>query len=56
MMSAVDTALAEASLVAGIMLAGRSDWRAAAFILERRWPERWALRARAIASAGEPDD
>src|SRR5262245_16412631 len=31
----------EAALVSAIAAAGRRDWRAAAWVLERRWPERW---------------
>ena len=42
---APEVAVVEASLVVGIVEASKRDWRAAAFVLERRWPERWALRA-----------
>jgi hypothetical protein len=33
--------LAEALRVGSIERAGQGDWRAAAWLLERRWPERW---------------
>jgi predicted nucleic acid-binding Zn ribbon protein len=42
-------ALAEAVLVGDIQQAGATDWRAAAFLLERHHPERWSLN-------GEPDE
>jgi hypothetical protein len=35
-------AVAESALVAGLRDAARLDWKAAAWLLERRWPERWA--------------
>jgi hypothetical protein len=31
----------EARHVASVMRAAPEDWRAAAFVLERQWPERW---------------
>ncbi len=34
-------AQSEARLVVLISLAARSDWRAAKWLLETRWPERW---------------
>jgi transposase-like protein len=34
--------LDEAALVAIVEDGARSSWRAAAWLLERRWPERWA--------------
>jgi hypothetical protein len=34
-------AVAEGALVAGIARAAAADWKAAAFILERRFPSRW---------------
>lgn len=39
-------ALAEAVLVGDIQQAGAMDWRAAAFLLERHYPERWGHDAR----------
>jgi hypothetical protein len=36
--------LAEDDLVAAIVAEAESNWRAAAWLLERRWPERWAAR------------
>jgi hypothetical protein len=42
LVAAVDPARGEMSLVAGIAQAARADWRSAAWLLERRWPERWA--------------
>ena len=37
-------ALSEARAVVLILRAGATDWRASAWWLERRWPERWAQR------------
>jgi hypothetical protein len=34
--------LAEERLVAHVAAAAKTNWRAAAFLLERRYPERWA--------------
>jgi len=31
-------------LVAGIRVAGKTDWRANAWLLERRWPDDYARR------------
>ena len=53
---AVDPAVAEVSLVAGIALAARSDWRSAAWLLERRWPERWAHRLRRTGTSSSSSD
>lgn len=39
----VDAALAETALVNGIARAAAADWRAAAWVLARRYPERWGL-------------
>jgi hypothetical protein len=44
----------EAALVAGITRAASEHWAAAAWLLERRWPERWGLSQRArIATLDE---
>ena len=37
-----ETALDEVALVAAMERAAAVDWRAATWLLERRWPERWA--------------
>jgi transposase len=37
-------ALSEARAVVLILRAAQTDWRASAWWLERRWPERWAQR------------
>lgn len=37
-------AVSEARLVVMLARAAQFDWKAAAWWLERRWPERWALR------------
>jgi hypothetical protein len=38
----LDRVLAEPRLIAQVAAAARTQWRAAAFLLERRYPERWA--------------
>jgi hypothetical protein len=38
--------IAELALVDGISKAAAEDWRAAAFLLSRRFPQRWAARRR----------
>jgi transposase len=57
-LEAVERARAEAevSLVATMQRQARTSWRAAAWILERRWPERWG-RERALGpeNGDEPD-
>lgn len=42
---------AEASLVAAITLAAPNDWKAAAYLLERRWSKRWNLQTKLVVSA-----
>jgi hypothetical protein len=37
-------ALSEARAVVLILRAAQTDWRASAWWLERRWPERWGRR------------
>jgi hypothetical protein len=50
--AAVPPPLAEAQLLIGLRRGARRDWCAAAFLLERRWPERWApVHLRAVAQA-----
>jgi hypothetical protein len=44
--AALEQALAEPRLVAWIAKASRSNWRAAAWLLERTYPERWAATTR----------
>jgi hypothetical protein len=44
-------ALAEDRLVALVAAAARGNWRAASWLLERRYPERWAADARRDALA-----
>ena len=41
LIAGVEPPLAESALVEGIARAARDDWKAAAYILSRRWPERW---------------
>jgi hypothetical protein len=43
---ALQQALAEPRLVAYLAHAARSNWRAAAWLLERRYPERWGAGER----------
>jgi transposase len=38
-------AIAESRLIDSIREAGRDDWRASAWILERRYPETWSKRS-----------
>jgi hypothetical protein len=40
--AALEQMLAEPRLVAEIVKASKSNWRAAAYLLERTYPERWA--------------
>jgi hypothetical protein len=40
----VEPDIAEDALALGITQAAREDWRAAAWLLERQFPERYALR------------
>jgi hypothetical protein len=42
--------------VRGIERAARHDWRAAAFVLERRWPDRWGRERVTSSAEDELDD
>ncbi len=46
-------AKSEITLVKRIRALGRDDWRANAFVLERRFPERWARRDHVDVSVSE---
>ena len=43
-------AIAESRLIDSIREAGRDDWRASAWILERRYPETWSKRSEVQAA------
>jgi hypothetical protein len=45
--------LSEPALLRGIERAAADDWQAAAWVLSRRWPQRWAAPAGRVAR--EPD-
>jgi predicted nucleic acid-binding Zn ribbon protein len=51
----LEPAIAEATLVASIAFAARTDWRAAAHVLATRWPSRWGRRNQR-GRDGEPLD
>jgi hypothetical protein len=55
---AVDAATQEHRLVAVVAAAARTNWRASAWILSRRFPERWGERPRgdAVPVAFASDD
>ena len=58
---ALGRATDEVVLVAQVAAAAKSNWRAAAWILERRYPERWARVRRPVEDeptppASEPDE
>lgn len=46
---------AEATNVAEIRKAGKRNWTARAWLLERRWPQRWAKREQPAAGVGKLD-
>ena len=55
----LDAPKAEVALVAGISVAAAESWQAAAWLLSRHWPERWAAeKAPALAAddSGDPLD
>jgi hypothetical protein len=49
-------ALAEPVLLALVARAARADWRAAAWILEHRWPQQWGPPALRASVARDPLD
>jgi hypothetical protein len=55
--AALAHALAEPRLVAEIVKASRSNWRAAAYLLERTYPEQWSpsYREAPVAEHGRDD-
>jgi hypothetical protein len=58
--AAVERATDEVRLVAIVAAAAPTNWRAAAWLLSRRWPERWGARrpveAEPAPPASEPDE
>jgi hypothetical protein len=56
LVDALGLAAGESALVMGVAAAARDDWRAAVWILEHRWPERWAPAGRAAASKRLAED
>jgi hypothetical protein len=50
----LSVALAEPRLVALVTRAAEQNWRAAAWLLERRYPERWASRPAPTIDPAEP--
>jgi hypothetical protein len=55
--SLLDDPRLEGALVGAIAAAARRDWRAAAWILERRWPDRWGrVEVRPLAEAEDDRD
>jgi hypothetical protein len=52
----LDAPQAEAALLAGVAVAARDDWKAAAWILARRFPTRWNLPERPAALAADDSD
>jgi hypothetical protein len=58
--AAVERATDEMRLVAIVAAAAPTNWRAAAWLLSRRWPERWASRRpvedEPTPPASDPDD
>jgi hypothetical protein len=51
----VEPARVEAALVHGIQQAAATDWRAAAWTLEQRYPERWGEKAHGLDADLEED-
>jgi hypothetical protein len=52
---ALEAAVAEERLLASVAHGARENWRAAAWALERRYPERLGQRPREVESAPVPD-
>jgi predicted nucleic acid-binding Zn ribbon protein len=49
-------AIHEQTLVQGIAQAAAENWRAAAWLLERRWPERWGTSRKPPTASDDVDE
>jgi hypothetical protein len=58
LVATLDAPRAEAMLLAGVAVAAREDWKAAAWILQRRFPTRWDATSRGVTplAADESND